>query len=71
MLSKCSLSKGTVRGQGFIDNRRSGSGDDYRSFSPTRGKGPENPSVDCRTQIQWPDTSRRLLSHFTSLDFQF
>ena len=49
MLSKCYLSKETVRGQGFIDKRRFGSGDDYRSSCLTQGKGLENPSVAYRT----------------------
>ena len=42
MPSKCYLSKGIDRGQGFIAKRRTVSGNDYRS---TRERGPENPSL--------------------------
>ena len=49
MPSKCYLSKGTARGQGFIAKIRTGSGNDYRSSSPMRGTGPENPLVTIGT----------------------
>ena len=40
-----------ITGPTFITIRRSGSRDDYRSSSPTRGNGSVNPSVILGTQI--------------------
>ena len=36
---------GVVLGLGFIAKQRSGSGNDYMSSSPTRGKDPGNPQL--------------------------
>ena len=46
MLVKCHLSKGKIIRVRFLKvKQRSGSGNDYRSSSPMRGKGPEDLSV--------------------------
>ena len=51
---------------------RSGSGNDYRSSSPVRGKGPEDITVALEPYAQWPETSRSsfTLYFYTVTNFQ-
>ena len=68
MANKCYIPRGKLLGFDFIAKRRSGSRNDYRSFSPTRGKGSEDLSVALKTQTQWLEALRSyfyILLHFS------
>ena len=63
------LKRKIIRVHFLVSNEYPVSGNDYRSFSPTRGKGPEDPSVTLGFQTQCPNASRNsfyIFLHFIS-----